>query len=247
MYLAGSAQGALDQWDWKNKPLGRLCTFASPAELKHAVAMYARGPGNRPSSFMLDSGAYSAFNSGKTIDIDELIKETKNPMWDEAVGLDVIGSALGSRKNADYMLAHGSTAMPVFHIGDDWALLEYYCERWEKVGLSCRFGESQATSIEWYGQCFARAWPHKFHSFGYISDRALLQFPFHSADAATWVLAVAAYHWVPGKRNGRLTNVRQQLPKRALNSAMMLWMDNYYGLQQKCKTKWRAQLAQIEG
>ncbi len=146
-----------------------------------------------PTHTCLDSGAYSAWNSGKEIDIEALIQESKDPYWKESVSLDVIGDAEASMKNALYMKSKGSPAYPVFHIGDPWEMLEEYKGKFDKVGLSCRFGEPEKVSMKWLENCFARAWPYKFHSFGWIKEKMLMTFPFHSGDASSWVLAPCAF------------------------------------------------------
>lgn len=120
--------------------------------------------------------------------------------------------------------------MPVFHIGDPWDLLTWYCERFPKVGLSCRFGEPEAVSLRFYEQCFARAWPHRFHSFGWVDDMALSRFPFHSADAATWGVAPTAYRRFVFKKRGLST----QKPLHVEGKDMMT-----FGVQQHMEAMWR--------
>ena len=140
----------------------------------------------RPARTILDSGAFSAWKSKAAIDLNALIAETKDPRWHESVALDVIGDAEASMQNALAMQAQGSPAYPVFHIGDPWEMLTEYKQRFPKVGLSCRFGEPEKESLRWLEQCFARAWPYRFHSFGWVSESMLLRFPFHTADTASW-------------------------------------------------------------
>ena len=141
--------------------------------------------------YMMDSGAYSVYRSGAEIDLEEYIDHCKllaeiDPTLVEIIALDVIGSGEGSLKNAWTMKKAGVDAVPVFHFGEDFAILKEYCKHWSKVGLSCRFGESLKKSYWFYDQCFARHWPKKFHSFGWTGDKMLMQYPFHSADTTSW-------------------------------------------------------------
>lgn len=135
--------------------------------------------------WMMDSGAYSAYNSGKEIDLHEYINachllKDSDPTLTEVIALDVIGSGEGSLRNAVKMKEAGvGYAMPVFHIGDDWEILKEYCKGWDKVGISCRFGESRKDSYKFYDQCFARTWPKKFHSFGWADEEVLMRYPLH--------------------------------------------------------------------
>jgi hypothetical protein len=139
-----------------------------------------------PARTVLDSGAFSAWKSRVTIDIEALIEETKKRKWGESVALDVIGDGDASLRNALYMRSKGSPAYPVFHVGEPWALLAEYCREFPKVGLSCRFGEPVKESFKFLDGCFGRHWPHKYHSFGWVDEKALMKYPFHSADTASW-------------------------------------------------------------
>lgn len=155
---------------------------------------------------MLDSGAYSAWNAGKEIDLDALIAESLKPRWAEVVGLDVVGDADATLLNARRMWAAGSRAIPVFHIGEPWEMLAQFCAEFPKVGLSCRFGEPLNDSLRWVEECFARAWPHRFHSFGWVKTSVLRRYPFHSADATSWYRPAAQYgKWLsyPGLKGSR--------------------------------------------
>lgn len=189
-----------------------------------------------PTHTMLDSGAYSAWNSGKTIDIDALCEEIKNPYWKEAVGLDVIGDAEGSLKNALYMKRKGVNAMPVFHIGDPWEILQEYCKQFDKVGLSCRFGESIKTSDLWNDQCFARQWPHKFHSFGWLAEKSMMRVPFHSADSSSWALGPGAFGtW---REFGKLS-IRGKIDLTAQ-------VDSVLRMERRLQTRWKKEMALLE-
>jgi hypothetical protein len=182
---------------------------------------------------MLDSGAFTAWNAGKPVVLDEYIEFCKkqsrsDPALSEIICLDVIGDDRGSLKNANKMQRSGVDAMPVFHIGDDWGILKEYCDRWDKVGLSCRFGEAYTESFKFYDQCFARAWPHKFHSFGWVSERMLMQYPFKSSDASSWHLQPCGYgQW---KEFGRI-----KLRGRVDIRSQVSW---FLDLEQQVSEKW---------
>lgn len=182
---------------------------------------------------VLDSGAFSAYNAKKTIDIEALIEETKNPIWNESVCLDVIGDANASWRNSIYMKKKGSPAYPVFHIGDPLEMLVDYCAEFPKVGLSCRFGETETDSLLWLDNCFNKCWPHKFHSFGWIKEDMLMRFPFHSGDASSWATAPMAYGaW---KSLGRMS-VRGMSAK---NISLRAEVDEYLRLETRLAARWR--------
>lgn len=246
LYFAGPQSGcaieAARRWDWDNKPLSILVSYSYLKAYAPAAPYYAKAK-----SRMLDSGAFTAYTIGKPVDIDALIAEANNAIWDEAVGLDVIGDFNGSRKNMEYMLPRCPKAMPVFHIGDPWDLLDYYCANWEKVGLSCRFGEDVKTSLRFYEQCFARSWPHKYHSFGWVDEKALVAMPFHSADAATWILQPASFRLYPYRGRGRWRPMQLPIDYNAklVSDGVMSQADRFWRLEQQLKLKWDSTLAKI--
>jgi len=176
-------------WDWRQKPLHILVAFPYLGTWLRRFAEYDAPP----LSTMLDSGAFSAWQSGKTIDIDALIETANLGGWDECVALDVIGDSAGSVRNSLYMKSKGVNVIPVFHYGEAWSVLADYCAAFGRVGLSCRFGEPQTKSVAWVEQCFARQWPHLFHSFGWVTEKILARVPFDTADTSSWHTAPEVY------------------------------------------------------
>lgn len=195
--------------------------------------------------WMMDSGAFSAYNSGKTIDLETYIdfclslRETDQTLK-EIIALDVIGDGPGSLKNSLRMKERGVDAMPVFHIGDDWAILKEYCAGWDKVGISCRFGETITESLHFYSQCFARSWPKKFHSFGWTDEKMLMKFPLHSSDSASWEIQPCSFgsYWMAGKK--------YTLPIRGSQQNLRLQVEHFLELEEKLQTKWRKEMAVLE-
>ena len=192
--------------------------------------------------WMMDSGAFSAHNSGKAIDLEEYISACKDikkqdSTLGEIIALDVIGSDIGSLRNAQRMKEAGVDVVPVHHIGDDWGLLEEYCAGWDKVGLSCRFGEPRKESIKYYEGCFARQWPKKFHSFGWIEDRMLTNFPFHSGDSSSWEMGPSAFGtW---KKYGKASI-------RGGDQNMQEQVKWYVELEERLKWRWQKEMKELE-
>ena len=75
------------------------------------------------SDWVLDSGAYTAYTSGKPIrlqtyiDFVKRLRDTANPP-SEIFGLDVIGDWEASLKNIEQMWAQGIEAIPTYHAGE---------------------------------------------------------------------------------------------------------------------------------
>jgi hypothetical protein len=189
----------------------------------------------RPRRLMLDSGAYSAWKSGKTIDIVDLTRETKQARWDESVSLDVIGDWKASEENALRQKALGSPAFPVFHYGEPFPLLERYCAEFPKVGLSCRFGETVTESYRFIERCFRLAWPHRFHSFGWVAEKLLTTFPFHSADTASWNNTPAVW--------GRSRVFTGASLRRPMD--LRFEIDHYLRFQTRLESQWKRELERL--
>lgn len=241
VYFAYSAAGnevkcTYELWDWERRPLPMLVSFFYIQHWNRSGRFLCK-----PSHTILDSGAFSAWNSGKDIDMAALVRESMDPYWQESVGLDVVGDAAGTERNLLSMQKAGSPAYPVFHIGEPFEYLERYKENFGKVGLSCRFGEPAAESLRWLEQCFARAWPCKFHSFGWVAPQALFAFPFHTADTASWV---SAARWGRWKSYGFLPT--SPAKRGQAGSSLMSEIQHYLALSEKLEWKWQSLLKTLD-
>ena len=134
----------------------------------------------------------------------------------------------------------GVSVIPVFHYGEDWGVLKEYCGTFPHVGLSCRFGESVKDSIRWVEQCFARSWPHCFHSFGWISEQILDRVPFDTADASTWVLAPSAFgRWQ--SFGGAKLSISSTNPELRYTTEI----EHYLDIQLRLEERWKKELTPL--
>ena len=217
----------------------------------HYFRHWAKWPWIKARATILDSGAYSAWKSGKSIDLAGLIAETRSGKWDECVSLDVIGDPVASLENALFMQAQGSPAYPVFHYGDPWEILAEYRLKFPKIGLSCRFGEPPNKSLKWVEQCFARAWPHRFHSFGWVEEVMLEAFPFDTADTANWSLdpqSFGKWKFMGRPKSGRTASQFQVFSKPARTNGVnncRADVEYYIRLQRYLEAIWKAELTTI--
>lgn len=198
---------------------------------------------------MLDSGAFSAYNAGEVIDLDLYIDVCRTLLARpeiapvEIICLDVIGSGEGSLKNAWKMKYAGLDVIPVFHIGENWGILKEYCENWEKVGLSCRLGEGVPTSMRFYEQCFAREWPRRFHSFGWVGEKMLMTFPFHSSDSTDWEIKPVQFGtWRAFAKEGSTNYLNWKGSSQNLESEI----DWYLNLEQRLRVRWTKEMKLLE-
>lgn len=248
MYLGWAnswCQHVFDGWDYDAFPLDMLVAFP---DLRSYRTRMVKTPveatmHNRMRSRFLDSGAFSAFRSGKTIDHAALMVEQRLPIWTDVASLDVIGDWKASRANWMREREAGVVTMPTFHIGDPWELLQEYKRLAPKVALGGIAPLRDATRMPWLRQVFARAWPHRFHAFGVMSSDILRALPFHSCDATGWYQAIVMGgagctpdgKTVIGARSSTVTRIRQA---RSKAEAMIR-------LGQELSHKWRNALASI--
>jgi hypothetical protein len=152
---------------------------------------------------LVDSGAYSAFTQGIPVDIDQyanfIIKNLAH--IEQGINLDVImptdvdTAARRSFENWTYLKdRHGLDTMPVFHCGESIEWLDKMIESTGRVGLSASMA-SLEEGIEWYNIVWPRitdknGYPvAKFHAFGDAAPRAILNYPWYSADSTTWYVS----------------------------------------------------------
>jgi hypothetical protein len=144
----------------------------------------------------LDSGAYSAHNSGKVIVNKDFLMAAREANPDEMFGLDVIGDPHGTKHNLEEAWAAGLPAIPTFHYGHGrgWEDLEWCAEHAPagKIALGDVSGKADSRRVPWLKKAVKRCWPTKTHAFGCASREALSAAPFHSADASSWIYAPAA-------------------------------------------------------
>ncbi len=74
---------------------------------------------------VLDSGAWSAFQRGKPVDIDAYVRfcSEHGHRYDWYAAADVIGNPAAGMRNFERMLRAGLRPVPVFHGDDPWSLL----------------------------------------------------------------------------------------------------------------------------
>lgn len=183
------------RWDWAAQPLNILVAF-EPKEgfrswqKRGETEEYHQAYETPGVKTILDSGAFSAWKSGTPVDLQELIEEAQKPEWDECAALDVIGDPEASRDNAWEMVNRGIPTIPVFHYGEPWEFLTEYKAKPEfkgRIGLGgIATGIGTTEKRRWLDQCFARAYPARFHGFGVASREILMAYPFATVDTASW-------------------------------------------------------------
>lgn len=178
-------------------------------------------------TFFLDSGAYSAWSRGTTIDIDEYIAFIKANIERIEVyaSLDVIPGKPGraattaerneaaelSWQNYHYMLLEGLDPLPVYHYGEDERFLTRMLDAGcPYIGIGGLVGVPGPRRVLWLDRVFDRITDAqgkpivKTHGFGMTSIPLIFRYPWYSVDSTTWIKMTAnGSVLLPAQRDGR--------------------------------------------
>lgn len=161
---------------------------------------------NDDAKIFLDSGAFSAFTLGVTIDLPtycEYIKRNMDLIRVEdgivmASVLDGIGDPLQTYRNQLHMEALGAKPLPCFHSGEDERYLEYYVKNYEYITLGGMVGSSTKQLCIWLDRMFDRYLTDgsgkprlKVHGFGITSIPIMERYPWYSVDSSSWIQSAA--------------------------------------------------------
>lgn len=184
--------------------------------------------GNKPKiKLMLDSGAFSAWKRGLSIDIDEYIAYIKHNehLLHTYVNLDVIpgspgkpitqaevdAAAKASHRNLVHMRKAGLRPIPVFHYGESFDWLHRLLDEGEDyIGLGGTGNASRPEQVDFFDRAFTVMTDRagnplvKTHGFGVASFPMLKRYPWYTCDATSWVMTAAMGSlYVPVTRAGQ--------------------------------------------
>lgn len=169
-----------------------LCSFiVSPGEPKHFLGHYK--------SIIIDSGAFSAWNSGKEVDIEKYIQYAQklDPDW-TYINLDVIPKTGSSSKEISECIEKGKenflyiktklkNVLPVYHYGEDLSVLKWYMEHTDYIGISPANDTSEKVKRDFLNSVFDITRDKiKCHGLGYSSFEGMLKYPFYSVDSISY-------------------------------------------------------------
>ena len=192
--------------------------------------------------WVMDSGAFSAENSGKKINLQKYIDcclklMAEDPTLTEVFALDVIGDAEASLRNCEEMWRQGVPAIPTFHQQEPEEFLVQMAKDYPKIALGGVALERGDFKLAWLEQCFARVWPKKIHGFGMSSEAIIFGLPFHSVDATNWEIAPCAFgNW---QKFGKMS-------VRGSNQDLCSQVKYYLELEAKARVKWKKEMALLD-
>ena len=189
----------------------------------------------------LDSGAYSAANSGAAIDLDDYIARARalaaeDPTLVEIFALDVIGDWRASLRNTERMWQAWIEAIPCFHWGEPEDVLVGLARDYPKIALGGMLKLRSGTKFDWARQCFDRVWPKRIHGFGLCSERVLLGLPFDSVDATNWEVGPCKFGRWRTMGNASWRGIQQNLRAEVAS---------YLDLEARARERWRGVWAEV--
>lgn len=149
-------------------------------------------------TLFIDSGAFSAYTSGVSIDIQEYMKFLKSLRAPYYAVLDDLVDPDRTLANQRLMEKNGLNPLPTFHIGENIKYLEYYITRYKYMALGGMVG---AENLEPW---LKSVWPYiyrrrpelKVHGFGLTTQSQIQPYPFYSVDSSSY-LAPSRFGIVP--------------------------------------------------
>lgn len=166
--------------------VGLMVSFYYSSWFRHAKS-YGASP------MVCDSGAFSAANVGAKVDIDAYIQfcNAEVGTFEWVVVLDDIFDAERSMRAWDYMQEHVRDlyVMPVYHLGEDMKVLDYYAERTDLVGIGgiAIAGLNYRQITPPMEKILNRHPDLRLHAFGASALPVLANFPWYSADCSSWL------------------------------------------------------------
>lgn len=161
---------------------------------------------------ILDSGAFTAWNSGEEVNIDSLIEYMHKwkDVYTIAANLDKIPgvrrqlptkedvdvAAKVGYDNSKYILSKGiplDKLMPIFHQGEDFVWLEKMVgDGFRYIGISPSNDYTTEQRMFWLDDVYnyltkQPSWFIKTHGYGMTSERLMKAYPAYSADSTSWV------------------------------------------------------------
>lgn len=156
-------------------------------------------------NIIVDSGAFSVWNSGKTMSRDDLLiyyKKIHAYRKDiNFINLDVIPgkkgekpskkeafeACKGSLDNYYFFKKHKINVLPVFHEDDDFDFLEIYKKETDYIAISPANDSSTKRRMVWLDKVYGNIrGDYKTHGLAATAIPIMQRYPFYSVDSINW-------------------------------------------------------------
>lgn len=155
---------------------------------------------------IIDSGAFSIWNKGGTVDIEKYIEFGKTlPDNYVFVNLDVIPKTGSSKADIEkccaegfenylYLKQHLKNVLPVYHYGDNVSWLKKFMDHTDYIGISPANDTHENIKRDFLKEVFSLTrTDFKTHGLGYSSFEGLFMFPFYSVDSISYKRVIVNY------------------------------------------------------
>lgn len=184
---------------------GTGCVLFSYADEKKADVIIERLKDYKDFDVIVDSGAYSLWNTGKQVDREDLldcykaIKAYRNDV--RFINLDVIPGERGKKPTKEQVITacregwdnylwfkqNGIQTLPVFHEHDDFKYLEMMKNETDYIRISPANDSSTKKRMLWLDKVFANLKAdYKTHGLAATSKKLMERYPFYSVDSVNW-------------------------------------------------------------
>lgn len=142
-------------------------------------------------NFLLDSGAFTAWKSGKPIELNQycdFLDSLPIKPW-RYFALDVVGDAKATMANYEKMLQRGYKPIPVFTPSQEFTDIEKYYKTTDMIGcggLTNKFGKD---GIRYLQKVIEHVKGRKIHLLGYTKPDYIKFFRPYSCDSSSWIRA----------------------------------------------------------
>lgn len=144
----------------------------------------------------LDSGAFSAFTQGVTIQLEDYAEfiHGHQDIIEMASVLDAIGDADATWTNQKELERRGCEVLPCFHYGEPFEVAEYYATNYEYISIGGMVPVSNQKLRPWLDELWSKHLTDsdgysitKVHGFGMTARPLIQRYPWYSVDSSSWV------------------------------------------------------------
>lgn len=203
--------------------------------------------------FLLDSGAFTAWKAGKTINLDEYCKFIESlpfKPW-RYFTLDVVGDPAATLKNYETMLRRGFNPVPIFTRGEDPLVLEDYYKTSDVVGIG---GLVKTEKNKGFVKgIMKRAAGRRVHLLGFTNMNFIRALKPYMADSSSWQSAQMYGSVCVYFGNGDLHQVRKEkffkfpIEPKIHDSVQALGFDPYLVRRKESWTGGKSTIQRITG
>ncbi len=140
---------------------------------------------------MLDSGAFTAWTKGISINMEELISFIEKIRPEFAIQLDVIGDEEATWKNYKKMMKKVNVLPVIHYMASEKHIKRVFEHDYVCLGGLVPYAKKKKELKAWldYIYSFKKAHEKRIHCLGITTQNILQKYPFYSADSTAWISA----------------------------------------------------------